>query len=120
MFSSLGKEKAKKAADALKKGFELRQKKEAENAAQLEKLAQELFEAGHSMMEADLSDFARKELARVREFGWGVCSRCRWQSGCLSCEPGHCLRYWMKKEKPAWLQKRLELKAKKEAIIAPP
>ena len=29
------------------------------------------------------------------EHSAGVCSRCRWQSGCLSCEPQKALNYWV-------------------------
>ena len=108
---SLGKVKTQALKDAMTKGFELRQKQESERAEALQKLSEELFEAGHSMTEHDLSDNAKKELLKVRTFGWGVCSRCRWQSGCLSCEEEFFFMYWMKKEKPKWLEQRLLEKA---------
>ena len=104
---SLVKVETQALKDSKKKGFALRQEQEKERANALQKLSEELFEAGHSMTEHDLSENAKKELFKVRTFGWGVCSRCRWQSGCLSCEPEHCLQYWMKKEKPKWLEQRL-------------
>ena len=35
---------------------------------------------------------------KVVEDGAGVCSRCEWQYGCLSCDPFKALRYWVRQE----------------------
>ena len=42
----------------------------------------------------DLSPEAQHKLLAL-ERSARVCSRCRWQSGCLSCEPEKALRYWV-------------------------
>ena len=39
-----------------------------------------------------------REYEKVCENGAGVCSRCDWQSGCLSCDPFKALRYWVRQE----------------------
>ena len=35
---------------------------------------------------------------KIQVRGTSICSRCRWQSGCLSCDPDNCTAYWMRKE----------------------
>ena len=42
----------------------------------------------------DLSPEAESKVLAL-EHSAGVCSRCRWQSGCLSCEPQKALNYWV-------------------------
>ena len=42
----------------------------------------------------DLSPEAESNVLAL-EHSAGVCSRCRWQSGCLSCEPQKALNYWV-------------------------
>ena len=39
-----------------------------------------------------------KEYEKVLEKGAGVCPRCDWQYGCLSCDPFKALRYWVRQE----------------------
>ena len=41
--------------------------------------------------------FLRK-YEKVVEDGAGVCPRCDWQYGCLSCDPFKALRYWVRQE----------------------
>jgi hypothetical protein len=40
----------------------------------------------------------QEQVLKVMRYGHGVCSRCRFTTGCLSCDPDKALRYWMKKE----------------------
>ena len=60
-------------------------------------LALELSEKNRSFQESDLSPEASVEVQRASVKG-GLCSRCRYQSGCLSCERGKAFRYYKKKE----------------------
>ena len=46
----------------------------------------------------DLSDKKLRTHVEVRSEGLGVCSRCRWQSGCLSCDPEKAWRWAVSKE----------------------
>ena len=39
-----------------------------------------------------------REYEKVCENGAGVCPRCEWQYGCLSCDPFKALRYWVRQE----------------------
>ena len=49
--------------------------------------------------EEDLSHEAKKELQRIKDEGHiGICSKCRWRSGCLNCSFEKALRYHLKKE----------------------
>ena len=46
----------------------------------------------------NLSAKALEEVKHVHFTGVGVCSKCRWSSGCLECHGPHALLYWLKKE----------------------
>ena len=39
-----------------------------------------------------------RKYEKVAEDGAGVCPRCDWQYGCLSCDPFKALRYWVRQE----------------------
>ena len=52
-----------------------------------------------------LSDAHQKDVERVKETGLGVCSTCRWTSGCRHCSWVKAVRYWRRKET---LDKHLE------------
>jgi len=56
---------------------------------------------------ADLSEFARASILRAAS-GVGVCSKCRWQSGCLNCDPEKARRHFLEKERQQWVLKRLQ------------
>ena len=45
----------------------------------------------------DLSKEALGKIAALRHSP-KICSRCRWQSNCLSCDPYKDLRYWVASE----------------------
>ena len=40
----------------------------------------------------------KEAIENVAIFGLGVCSKCRWASGCLKCDPEKCIRYHLSKE----------------------
>ena len=46
----------------------------------------------------DLSQELKKHVVRVREQGLGVCSKCRWQSGCLACDGEKAWRWAVSKQ----------------------
>ena len=46
----------------------------------------------------NLSEAAQDKVKHVHFTGGGVCSKCRWSSGCLECEGGHALLYWLRQE----------------------
>ena len=48
---------------------------------------------------SNLSDKSYQFILSLRDSP-GICSRCRWQSGCLSCYPNKALRYYVLRE--AW------------------
>ena len=35
---------------------------------------------------------------KIQTIGAGICSRCRFMSGCLACDPHKCTSYWMRRE----------------------
>ena len=35
---------------------------------------------------------------KIQTVGAGICSRCRFMSGCLACDPHKCTSYWMRRE----------------------
>ena len=60
----------------------------------------------------DLSDEMKAHVVRVREEGLGVCSKCRWQSGCLACDGEKAWKWAVSKE--LGIPLRSEKKKKKE------
>ena len=60
----------------------------------------------------NLSEELKKHVLRVREQGLGVCSKCRWQSGCLACDGEKAWRWAVSKE--LGIQLRAEKTKKKE------
>ena len=50
---------------------------------------------------SQLSPVVQVKIEDIRMYGAGVCSKCRWHSGCLQCTPLKALRYWMNKAKLA-------------------
>ena len=46
----------------------------------------------------DLRPEFRDPYLRVREKGMGVCSSCRWTSGCLRCDPEKAWSYYVRQE----------------------
>jgi len=63
-------------------------------------VAAELLDEGHAFALSDLSAEALAALADVEMRGLGICSRCRWTAGCLSCNLEKARAYWLAKEKP--------------------
>ena len=45
----------------------------------------------------NLSEVAKIEVNKASA-GHGICSKCRWQSGCFACDGGKGLKYWLQKE----------------------
>jgi hypothetical protein len=80
-------ERAAKAQAAVEEGAEI--------AGHLSKL-------GRKFCLEDLSEEAKKALRRITEKGnLGICSSCRFSSGCFRCELWKAERYWLAKEDPA-------------------
>ena len=63
-------------------------------------LALELAEANRSFQMSDLSVEAYGLVKQAGVRG-GVCSRCRWQSGCLSCDEAKAFKYYKHREERA-------------------
>jgi hypothetical protein len=79
-------EREAKAKEAVEEGVEV--------AGQLSKL-------GRKFCLEDLSEVAKKALQRITEKGnLGICSSCRFSSGCFRCELWKAERYWLSKEDP--------------------
>ena len=45
----------------------------------------------------NLSTKAQEAVALAATYA-GICSRCRWSAGCLSCSKEKALKYWLKRE----------------------
>ena len=79
-------ERAAKAQAAVEEGAEI--------AGQLSKL-------GRKFCLEDLSEEAKKALSRITKKGnLGICSSCRFSSGCFRCELWKAERCWLAKEDP--------------------
>ena len=48
-----------------------------------------------------LPGWRQQALEQVALFGLGLCSKCRWQSGCSKCDPMKHLKYHLRKKKLA-------------------
>ena len=97
------KAEAKKEKDqAAKVAAELQKKQKASQKGQASQAAAAIavgLDEGHSLGLADLSDAAKDAINKVVLKGLRVCSRCNYQSGCLSCCVEKAEAYWLKKEK---------------------
>ena len=105
-----GKEKEflKKLEVAKKKAEALAAKESAkQEAAKAALEAAKLLAEGSGFTLSDLSKEAQEAILRVQSTGLGICPRCRWSSGCLSCDPEKAQRYWLEKESKQWLLKKL-------------
>ena len=95
-------EKKKKQEEKQKKKDEKKKKKDGAVDDKMKLLAEEAdagikkIPPGKPCLE-NLSEEAQKAVAVAKTKG-GVCSRCRWSKGCLSCDEAKCLRYWLKAE----------------------
>ena len=75
-------------------------KKKAGQSAELEELralAENLINKGKEPTLADLPVEARLAIEEVSRVAYGICSRCRWSSGCLACSVKHAQRYHLNK-----------------------
>ena len=108
-------QKAKERQEKLHKQRSAAKEQEEKAAEAASTLAQSIMQEGKAFTEDDLSDQATAAIARTQLYT-GVCSRCRWAYGCLTCDREKALRYWRSKEEPIWwLKKRAEQAAKLEA-----
>jgi len=104
---------AKKLAQAKEKAKALAAKNSSKkDAAEAALQAVELLAAGGTdaaggFSAANLSEFARASILRAAS-GVGVCSKCRWQSGCLNCDRDKAQRHFLEKERLQWALKRLQ------------
>ena len=69
-------------------------------ASSLAAVSATLLNEGHAFCIEDLSEEAKAALAEVQMRGLGICSRCRWSGGCLSCDIEKARAYWLKAEMP--------------------
>jgi len=75
-------------------------------ASAIEKLRQQLSEMGVDVFNvlletatiADLKPFLQEHMRKVEKEGAGVCSKCRWLSGCLNCDRKKAWAYCVKVE----------------------
>ena len=80
----------------------LKSKKGKETAAELEAAAAKTFEAipkSKPCLE-NLSESSQKHIMLMKLTGKGICSKCRWSSGCFMCSEDKALTYFLKKEFP--------------------
>ena len=68
-------------------------KTKSEAADLVASAAHKLINLGKEPEISDLSAEDKAVLQKVQDYGLRVCSRCRWQSGCLDCHPDKCARY---------------------------
>ena len=101
--------KSEKELDSEKKAVEDNPKKAEANAAQLLKkksvqgeelkhlrsLADKLLNQGKQPTLADLPVESRLAIGEVSRVAFGICGRCRWKFGCLSCSVKHAERYYL-------------------------
>ena len=83
-----------------KKTYDLACKKmkkgEALTSLQIEAMA--IVNENSKLQISDLPAEYHKAIAKLKQYEVGVCSRCRFQSGCLSCSIEKCTGYWMRRE----------------------
>ena len=87
--------KAQKAVEAKAK-IKQAASEAAISQAKAKELAAQLLKQKLSLK--DLPEPARLEIQTVRQAQFGLCSRCRYSSGCLGCSAAHAERYYLKKE----------------------
>ena len=46
----------------------------------------------------ELQEDYRKAMCKIHVGEVGVCSKCRYESGCLACDPIKCIAYWVRRE----------------------
>jgi hypothetical protein len=88
-------EKSASSSAPLKKESALKGKKVKQLSQQEEMEVQFCIE--HWKIE-DLSVERRQAYERVRDTGLGICSSCRWTSGCLRCDPSKAWNYYVRQE----------------------
>ena len=77
------------ACNKMKKG-------EALTSLQIEAMA--IVNENSKLQISDLPAEYHKAIEKLQHYEVGVCSRCRFQSGCLSCSIEKCTAYWMRRE----------------------
>ena len=93
------KQKAAAAEEKLKqsKKYETEQAQKKIRDAELVQLALELAERNRSFQVSDLS-VGSYGMVKAAGLKAGICSRCRWQSGCLSCDESKAFAYYKRLE----------------------
>ena len=71
-------------------------KGEALTSLQIEAMA--IVNENSKLQISDLPAEYHKAIEKLKHYEVGVCSRCRFQSGCLSCSIEKCTAYWMRRE----------------------
>ena len=83
------RKKTYRACKKMKKG-------EALTSLQIEAMA--IVNENSKLQISDLPAEYQKAIEKLKHYEVGVCSRCRFQSGCLSCSIEKCTAYWMRRE----------------------
>ena len=74
------------------------QKKEVQNRLKLEQQREHSFKEWANDAAKFLTREAQWECDLIRIDGLGICSKCRWTSGCAKCTYAKAVRYWFKVE----------------------
>ena len=111
------KRKAQELKEAKAKERAIARLSAAEKAAKLAEEAQAQLDANRSWGVHALSEDAKATIQRLQREGLGICSRCRWTHGCLSCSAPHAERYYLKTEHAAWAMKRMRAAEAAEAEV---
>ena len=93
----------KQAAKMTKEREELAKAAEKELAKgntinELQALAHKVVHESHCIQENELPDAYWTALDKIVHSGVGICSKCRYQSGCLACDENKLLGYFMRQE----------------------
>ena len=108
------KAEAEKLAKSLK--FKSVEEMKAKQKEELEEIAAKLLSDKKIFDPSQISADVKKEIERVERTGVGICSKCRFSSGCLKCDINKCRDYWMRLEREVWLQKVLKEKKAEEKL----
>ena len=54
----------------------------------------------------ELSPVVQLKIEDAREYGKGVCPKCKWTCGCFQCTPFEALRHWVKQAKLLQIQRK--------------
>ena len=85
-------ERAKLAAVAEKR------KAKDETLSHLQQMAWDIEHNNRPLSLDDMPHECHVQLSKIAGSSIGICARCHWRSGCLSCSREHCIGYYMRRE----------------------